>query len=52
MATELWRLSRFQIGKHIIRNENELNKIRKYLLNNPLKWEFDRNNPKNWVKGK
>jgi REP element-mobilizing transposase RayT len=29
---------------HIIRNENELNKIRQYIINNPLKWQLDRNN--------
>ena len=31
----------------IIRNEKELNKIRKYIFENVLKWEFDKNNPKN-----
>ena len=31
--------------EHIIRNENELNSIRKYIINNPLQWELDRNNP-------
>ena len=30
---------------HIIRNEHDLNRIREYIRNNPLKWEFDRNNP-------
>lgn len=35
---------------HIIRNENSLNKIREYIVNNPLKWEFDRNNTENlWM---
>jgi len=29
----------------IIRNERELNDIRKYIINNPAKWEFDRENP-------
>jgi len=32
---------------HIIRNEKSLNKIREYILNNPLKWELDKNNPGN-----
>jgi REP element-mobilizing transposase RayT len=32
----------------IIRNEKELDKIRKYIFENPLKWEFDRNNPENF----
>jgi len=30
--------------EHIIRNEDELNSIREYIINNPLKWEFDREN--------
>ena len=29
---------------HIIRNEKSLFKIREYIINNPLKWEFDQNN--------
>jgi REP element-mobilizing transposase RayT len=33
--------------EHIIRNENESNSIREYILNNPLQWELDRNNPNN-----
>ncbi len=32
---------------HIIRNDNELYRIRKYIKYNPLKWEIDRNNPNN-----
>jgi hypothetical protein len=31
----------------IIRNEYELVKIRKYILDNPIKWELDKNNRKN-----
>ncbi|KRT65801.1 MAG: hypothetical protein XU11_C0019G0022 [Candidatus Dadabacteria bacterium CSP1-2] len=31
--------------EHIIRNEDELNKIREYIQNNPLKWNLDRENP-------
>lgn len=30
---------------HIIRNEDEMNKIREYMGNNPLKWSLDRENP-------
>jgi len=33
--------------EHIIRNENDLNKIRKYIIKNPNMWDRDRNNPKN-----
>jgi REP element-mobilizing transposase RayT len=29
---------------HVIRNEFALGRIRQYILNNPPKWEFDRNN--------
>lgn len=39
-----WQKSFFDV---IIRNENQLLKIREYIQNNPLKWEFDVNNPKN-----
>jgi len=30
---------------HIIRNEDELNRIHTYVQNNPVQWEWDRNNP-------
>lgn len=33
--------------EHIIRNDRELYEIRKYIRNNPLKWELDRENPDN-----
>ena len=32
----------------IIRNENELNRIRKYIFENPLKWELEKNNEQ-WI---
>ena len=32
---------------HIFRSEESLNKAREYIRNNPLKWEFDKNNPVN-----
>jgi len=31
--------------EHIIRNEDELNRIREYIQNNLLQWQFDRDNP-------
>ncbi len=31
--------------EHIIRNEKDLNRIREYIINNPLRWQFDRENP-------
>ena len=33
--------------EHIIRDENELNRIRKYIIENPLKWSDDKYNPDN-----
>jgi REP element-mobilizing transposase RayT len=38
----LWQRNYYE---HIIRNENELNKIREYIRNNPIKWEIDYDNP-------
>jgi len=35
---------------HIIRDEESLQKIREYIINNPSQWEQDRNNPENlWM---
>lgn len=34
-----------QYYEHVIRNESELNKIREYIINNPLQWELDIENP-------
>jgi len=31
--------------EHVIRNEEELNRIREYIHNNPLTWYSDRENP-------
>ncbi len=36
--------------EHIIRNEDELNKIRNYIQYNPLKWHLDRENPERIAK--
>jgi len=38
----IWQRNYYE---HIIRNEDELNKIREYILYNPLQWKFDRENP-------
>jgi len=38
----LWQRNYYE---HIIRNENELYRIREYIQNNPLKWDLDRENP-------
>ena len=40
----LWQCNYYE---HIIRNEDELNRIREYIINNPLYWSEDENNPLN-----
>ena len=35
--------------EHVIRNETDLANIRQYIVNNPLKWDLDENNPENAV---
>jgi hypothetical protein len=37
---KLWQRNYYE---HIIRNEIELDKIREYILNNPMNWEIDEN---------
>jgi len=41
-GAKLWQRNYYE---HIIRDENELNRIRIYIEQNPAKWEFDRENP-------
>ena len=31
--------------EHVIRNEDELNEIRRYIMDNPAKWDTDEENP-------
>jgi hypothetical protein len=38
----VWQRNYFE---HIIRNEQSLNRIRRYILDNPVRWEFDQDNP-------
>jgi len=38
----LWQRNYFE---HVIRDENSLHRIREYILDNPMRWEFDRENP-------
>jgi REP element-mobilizing transposase RayT len=35
--------------EHVVRNEKELFKIRKYIKDNPLQWELDVENPQNMI---
>jgi putative transposase len=46
-GARLWQRNFYE---HIIRNDNELNKIRDYIIYNPLNWALDRNKPSNWKK--
>jgi Transposase IS200 like. len=41
---KLWQRNYYE---HIIRDENELNHIREYINNNPLRWDRDELNPFN-----
>lgn len=43
-GNKLWQRNYYE---HIIRDEDELNTIRKYIIYNPLKWEWDKENPEN-----
>jgi len=40
----LWQRNYYE---HIIRNAHDLLTIRRYIAENPLKWEQDENNPAN-----
>ena len=42
--TGIWQRN---YDEHIIRNDRELHNIRWYILNNPLKWQLDRDNAQN-----
>ncbi|MBI1746932.1 MAG: hypothetical protein HYR55_10140 [Acidobacteria bacterium] len=50
MKTKGWlaflgRLWQRNFYEHIIRNEESLNRIRQYIMDNPARWSFDRENP-------
>lgn len=38
----VWQRNYFE---HVIRGEGDLNAVREYIVNNPLKWALDRENP-------
>lgn len=40
--TPVWQRNYFE---HVIRNEQSLQRIRQYILDNPARWEFDQENP-------
>jgi putative transposase len=37
----LWQSNYYE---HVVRNDDDLNDIREYIINNPLKWDLDREN--------
>lgn len=41
-GTPVWQRNYFE---HVIRSEDSLNRIRQYIADNPMRWEFDRENP-------
>ena len=41
-SASVWQRNYYE---RIIRDEEELNRVREYIALNPLKWEFDRENP-------
>ncbi len=51
VAAEAWprypgRLWQNRFHEHVIRNERDLYAIREYIVNNPLQWHLDRENPR------
>ena len=42
---KLWQRNYYE---RIIRNDDELNRIREYILNNPQQWDYEDNNPQNF----
>ncbi len=42
-GVHIWQRNYYE---HIIRNKENLNEIREYIVNNPLKWNLDKENPK------
>lgn len=48
LGVPVWQRNYYE---HIIRNEESLQYIRQYTINNPLSWELDQlhpNNPSKW----
>lgn len=41
-GTAIWQRNYFE---HIIRNDESLARTRQYIVDNPVRWEFDRENP-------
>lgn len=41
-GTRIWQRNYYE---HVIRDEESLHRIRQYILDNPMRWVFDRENP-------
>ena len=41
-GARVWQRNYYE---HVLRNENELDRVREYMTNNPLRWELDQENP-------
>ncbi|MGH7843599.1 MAG: transposase [Candidatus Binatia bacterium] len=39
---QLWQRNYYE---HVVRNDDSLNRIRQYIVDNPARWAFDRENP-------
>lgn len=44
----IWQRNYYE---HVIRNDMELNRVRQYIIENPLKWDMDLENPDNIILG-
>jgi len=47
--TDVYNVWQRNYWEHVIRNDNDLNQIREYIINNPLKWELDDENPQRLI---
>ena len=45
--TSLMNIWQARFYDHIVRNDDELDRMRTYIRNNPAQWETDKNNPEN-----
>jgi hypothetical protein len=42
----IWQRNYYE---HVIRNETDLNDVRQYIINNPLQWDMDKENPNSQI---
>ncbi|MFQ5713870.1 MAG: transposase [Candidatus Scalinduaceae bacterium] len=47
--TNIYNVWQRNYYEHIFRNEDGLNRIRECIINNPIQWQFDRENPHNII---